>query len=86
MVRKSTKLASGAFSTLKEMMEVWESQAKVALYETPDELEVDGVYLIKEARKKDASIDSDSGAKVSCTEMRGVGCVNTRAMGCIRAM
>ena len=65
VVRKSTKLAGGAFTTLKEMVEVWEAQAKVALYETPNELEVDGVYLIKEAAKKDASIDSDSGAKVS---------------------
>ena len=38
-------------------------QAKVALYETPDELEVDGVFVLKEAAKKDASIDCDSGAK-----------------------
>ena len=52
VVRKSTLLHQGAFSTLKEMVDVWEAQAKTALYETPDELEVDGVYVLKEARAK----------------------------------
>jgi hypothetical protein len=73
VVRKSTLLADGKFTTLKELLEVWEAQAKVALYETPDELEVDGVYVLKEARAKDPSIDSDSGAKGFYYFVQGVG-------------
>mmetsp|Transcript_28476 Transcript_28476/g.74836 ORF Transcript_28476/g.74836 Transcript_28476/m.74836 type:complete len:704 (-) Transcript_28476:85-2196(-) len=72
VVRKSTQLAAGGFTALGDMVEVWEKQAKIALYETPDELEVDGRFVLKEARAKDPSIDADSGAKGFYYVVKGI--------------
>jgi dihydroxyacetone kinase-like predicted kinase len=52
VIRKSTKLASAKHMTLKDLVTTWADQAKTALYETPDELEVDGVFILKEAAAK----------------------------------
>jgi dihydroxyacetone kinase-like predicted kinase len=59
VARKGTDgLAGGLHADLKALLTQWESQSRVALYETPDELEVDGKFVLK-----DAGVDCDSGAK-----------------------
>lgn len=58
VVRKSTALAGAKPATLSALTEAWMSQAKTALYETPNELEVDGVFILKDAAAKDPTIDS----------------------------
>ena len=57
VVRKGVQLGSG-FGSLSELVTKWEAQSKTALYQTPDELEVDGKFVLKEA-----GVDCDSGAK-----------------------
>ena len=59
VVRKGAQLTGGApFADLQAMLTLWEAQSRTALYQTPDELEVDGVYVLKEA-----GVDCDSGGK-----------------------
>jgi dihydroxyacetone kinase-like predicted kinase len=51
-------LGDSPHADLKAMLTQWESQSRKSLYETPDELEVDGKFVLK-----DAGVDCDSGAK-----------------------
>ena len=52
VIRKSVQLSDDDCSSLQSLAVVWESRALKALYETPDELEVDGHFILKEAAEK----------------------------------
>jgi dihydroxyacetone kinase-like predicted kinase len=58
VVRKSVQVEVAAGATLKQLLTLMEAAAKIALYKTPDQLEVDGKFVLKEA-----NVDCDSGAK-----------------------
>jgi dihydroxyacetone kinase-like predicted kinase len=50
--------SAAAGSTLAGMLQIWFEQATTSLLKTPDQLEVDGKFILK-----DAGVDFDSGAK-----------------------
>lgn len=52
VIRKSVQLSDENCSSLHSLAVAWESRALKALYETPDELELDGHFNLKEAAEK----------------------------------
>lgn len=57
VIRKSVQLNDDDCSSLNNLAIVWESRAFKAMYETPDELEVDGHFILKEAAEKVSQAD-----------------------------